>query len=112
MTQEIRLWEISSGDQLEEISQSKLNFEERIENWLENDISIISPELLVIGRQVETSFGGIIDILCLDNNGDVVIIELKRDKTPRDIITQVLDYGSWVQDLSYEKISETDNAYL
>ncbi len=111
MTQEVRLWEISLGDQLEEISQSKLNFEERIENWLENDISIISQELLVIGRQVETGFGGVIDILCLDNNGDVVIIELKRDKTPRDIIAQVLDYGSWVQGLSYEKISEIGNAY-
>jgi hypothetical protein len=111
MAQMVRLWEITDEDSLTEVKQEKLNLEERIENWLENDISIISDDLLVIGRQVETSFGGIIDILCLDSNGDVVIIELKRDKTPRDITAQVLDYGSWVRDLSYEKITEIGNSY-
>ena len=111
MAQEVRLWEITDEDGLTEVSQNKLNLEERIENWLEKDISIISNDLLVIGRQVETSFGGIIDILCLDSNGDVVIVELKRDKTPRDITAQVLDYGSWVKDLSYERVTEIGNSY-
>ena len=111
MTQEVRLWEIADGDNLKEINQSKLNLEERIENWLENDISIISDDLLVIGRQVDTDFGGIIDILCLDVEGDIVIVELKRDKTPREITAQVLDYASWVKDLSNEKITEISNRY-
>ncbi len=111
MAQVVRLWEITDKDELVEINQSKLNLEERIENWLENDISIIANDLLVIGRQVETSFGGIIDILCLDSNGDVVIVELKKDKTPRVIAAQVIDYGSWVQDLSFEKIAVIGNAY-
>jgi len=111
MTQEVRLWEIADGDNLKEIKQSKLNLEERIESWLENDISIISDDLLVIGRQVDTDFGGIIDILCLDVDGDVVIVELKRDKTPRGITAQVLDYASWVKDLSNEKITEISNRY-
>ncbi len=112
MTQEVRLWEITSDDSLKEIQQSKLNLEERIENWLENDISIISDDLLVIGRQVDTDFGGIIDILCLDVDGDVVIVELKRDKTPREITAQALDYASWVNDLSNEKITEIGNQYF
>jgi hypothetical protein len=112
MAQMVRLWEITDEDSLTEVKQEKLNLEERIENWLENDISIISDDLLVIGRQVETSFGGIIDILCLDSNGDVVIIELKRDKTPRDITAQVMDYGSWVKDLSFEKITDLGNIYF
>lgn len=111
MTQEVRLWELTEGDALKEISKSKLNLEERIENWLENDISIISYDLLVIGRQVETDFGGIIDILCLDEDGDVVIVELKRDKTPREITAQVLDYASWVKDLSNERVTEIANHY-
>ena len=112
MTQEVRLWEITDGDTLQEISQSKLNLEERIENWLEKDIRIISDDLLVIGRQVDTDFGGIIDILCLDVDGDVVIVELKRDKTPREITAQILDYASWVKDLSNEKIIEISNRYF
>jgi hypothetical protein len=112
MTQEVRLWEITEGDTLKEINQSKLNLEERIESWLENDISVLSKELLVIGRQVVTDFGGIIDILCLDADGDVVIVELKRDKTPREITAQTLDYATWVKDLSNEKVIEIGNLYF
>ena len=112
LTQEVRLWEITEGDDLREIVHSKLNFEERIENWLEKDISIISKELMVIGRQIETGFGGSIDLLCLEFGGDVVIVELKRDKTPREITAQALDYASWVEELSSESIAEIGNAYF
>jgi hypothetical protein len=38
---ETRIWKIKDKEQLIEIKQSKLNLEERIETWLENDISII-----------------------------------------------------------------------
>ena len=112
MPEDIRIWEIREGDTLREIRKDKLNLEERIENWLEEDISILSDDLLVIGRQVETDFGGVIDLLCLAGNGDVVIVELKRDKTPREITAQTLDYASWVKDLSNDKVTEIANNYL
>jgi hypothetical protein len=85
MPEAVRIWEILDGDSLKEIKSARLDLEERVENWLERDISIISNDLLVIGRQIETDFGGVIDLLCLDYSGDVVILELKRDKTPREI---------------------------
>ncbi|MBM3150921.1 MAG: DUF91 domain-containing protein [Chloroflexi bacterium] len=106
MPQDIRLWGITSNDALKEISRSRLNLEERIENWLESDISILSNDLLVIGRQVKTDFEGKIDLLCLDYTGDLVIVELKRDKTPREITAQALEYASWVKDLSNESIRD------
>lgn len=112
MPQDIRLWEIRSGDELKSIKRSKLNIEERIESWLEKDISIISSDLLVIGRQVPTDFGGVIDLLCLERTGALVIIELKRDKTPREVTAQVLDYASWAKGLSNERVTEIANAYL
>jgi len=112
MTEDIRIWKILEGDSLKEIKKTKLNLEERIENWLEKDISLLSNELLIIGRQLETGFGGFIDLLCLDSNGDTVIVELKRDKTPRDITAQVIDYASWVKDLSNESVTEIANNYL
>lgn len=112
MPEDARIWEILDEDNLREIKKAKLNLEERIENWLEKDISLLSNELLVIGRQVETGFGGIIDLLCLDSNGDSVIVELKRDKTPREITAQTIDYASWVKDLSNDKITEIADKYL
>lgn len=112
MPQDIRLWEIIGEEKLKEINQSKLDFENRLETWLANDISILSNDLLLIGRQVSTDFGGIIDLLCLDYEGDLVIVELKRDKTPREITAQTLDYASWVKDLSNERIREILSKFL
>lgn len=94
------------------LARSSLDLEARLEVWLERDISVLSPDLLVIGRQVETDFRGFIDLLCLDRSGDVVVVELKRDKTPREITAQILDYGSWVKDLSNERITSIGDAYL
>lgn len=112
MPDQARIWKINQGDELTEIKSAKLNLEERIENWLEKDVSILSEDLLVIGRQVQTDFGGVIDLLCLDNNGDIAVVELKRHKTPRDITAQVLDYASWVDDLSNDRITEIANDYF
>lgn len=112
MPQDIKIWEINSDDKLREVNKEKLELEQRLEKWLEKDISTISNDLLVIGRQIETDFGGIIDLLCLDQNGDLVIVELKRDKTPREITAQVIDYASWVDDLSNEKTNEIADGYL
>ena len=112
MPQEVRVWKILDRKKLKEIKKGKLDLEERIEDWLEQDISIISDDLLVVGRQVETDFGGVIDLLCVERNGDLVILELKRQKTPREITAQVLDYASWVKDLSNERITDLANGHL
>lgn len=112
MPEDVRLWEIANDDQLREIEKSKLDLEERLEQWLERDISILAENLLVIGRQVRTEFGGFIDLLCMDDAGDLVIVELKRDKTPREITAQALDYASWVTELSAERVTEIADAYL
>jgi len=77
---------------LREVPRDKIGLEERLEDWLEQDISIISDDLLVIGRQVRTAFEKYIDLLCVKRNGDVVIVELKKDKAPREVIAQVLEY--------------------
>jgi hypothetical protein len=60
--------------------------------------------VLLVGRQVTTTSGGRIDLLAIDGDANLVVLELKRDKTPREIVAQALDYASWVNDLSYEQI--------
>lgn len=104
MPQDIKIWEILDQKDLREIQKSTLDLEERLEDWIEKDISILSEDYLIIGRQVRTNFDKYIDLLCLDSNGDLVIVELKKDMTPRDVVAQALDYASWVNDLSHESI--------
>jgi len=47
--------------------------------------------------------GGIIDLLCIDESGNLIVVELKRDKTPREVTAQTLDYASWVDSLTSER---------
>ena len=112
MAEEIKIWQVEDGERLTEINRDRLDFEERLENWLNKDISILSTDLLIIGRQVETDYGKYIDLLCLNSNGDLVIVELKKGKTPREVTAQVLDYASWIKDLSHEKIRNLANLYF
>jgi len=44
--------------------------------------------------------------LALDQDANLIVMELKRDKTPRDIIAQVLDYGSWVRELKADRLGQ------
>jgi hypothetical protein len=112
MPEQVKLWRIEDLTNLREIPRSHLDLEERLESWIATDISILDPGLLVIGRQVQTDFGGCIDLLCIDQDGDIVVVELKRDRTPRDITAQALDYGSWVSDLSNDRIAVIAEAFL
>lgn len=104
MGEEIKIWKIEGELLREELEKIPLDMEKAIENWIMKDIKILSENLIIIGNQIQTSPGGIIDVLCMDQNGDIVIVELKRDKTPRDVTSQVLDYASWVSDLTTEEI--------
>src|SRR5206468_2825608 len=57
-------------------------------------------------------FGGRIDILGLDGDGNTVVIECKRDRTPRETIAQTLDYASWIAHLTTRQIHEIAIAKL
>ena len=104
--QDIRLWRITPDQRLDEIKSNPISREARLEEWLKSDIGALAPNLLVIGRQVPTDFGGTIDLLCLDSAGDTVVVELKKGKTPREVTAQALDYASWVKGLSTEQLVE------
>jgi hypothetical protein len=111
MPSDIKMWRIED-EKPKSIKSQKLELEFRLEEWLRHDISLISNDLLVIGQQVPTAYGGFIDLLAIDPLGNLVILELKRDKTPRDIVAQILDYASWVQELSHEFVEEIANNYF
>jgi Endonuclease NucS len=110
MGAEVHLWQVDS-EQLSEIVPARLDLESRLQEWLARDISILDPALLVIGREVPTDFGGFIDILCVDAEGDLVIVELKRNRTPREVTAQALDYASWVTSLSNDRVSAIAGEY-
>ena len=68
-----------------------LSDESRLEDLLEQDVSILGLDVMVVGRQVLTAHGKFVDLLAIDADGDLYAIELKRDRTPREVVAQVLD---------------------
>lgn len=100
---EVGIWRLDKKPV--KLNISGLNSESVLEDALVNDLSILSPDLMLIGRQIPTSYGKFIDILAMNPEGDLSIIELKRNHTPREVVAQLLDYASWAQSLSYEEIA-------
>ncbi len=105
MAESIGLWVVDDG-RLLKVDAGPVNREQRLEQWIESNADILGESLLLVGRQVRTAYGGIIDLLAIDNEGRCVVIELKRGKTPRDIVAQTLDYVSWVAELKDEEVRE------
>lgn len=100
------------GDKLRPAVRKALNKESLIEDWVAADPSLLGLEALIIGRQVPTDHGKFIDLLALDTTGALIIIELKKDRTPREIVAQVLDYASWVRTLTTPEIYERAEKFL
>ncbi|HVF59945.1 MAG TPA: hypothetical protein VNJ70_09080 [Thermoanaerobaculia bacterium] len=107
---ELGVWRIDHD--LAEVTFEPMTDESRLESILHTKISIAAPHLMVIGRQVRTAFDKLIDLLAMDVAGNLAVLELKRDKTYRDIVAQVLDYGSWVRSLRDDDIARIYNEYL
>ena len=99
------LYHAKNGDLLL-VSRTRLAREDQLQAWIAADPRLIGLDVIVLGREVATEFGGRIDILGLDREGNIVVVECKRDRTPRDIIAQILDYASWVSKLATREVHE------
>jgi hypothetical protein len=108
---EMKLWQ-KEGDNLRPLGTGKLESEQQLEEWIAADVSIISSDLMIIGRQIQTRYGGYIDLLAMDRDGDLIVIELKKGKTPREVVAQALDYASWVRNLTVDKIDAIASQFL
>lgn len=97
------LWRVGSSPQA--LREANLPTEALLEEMIVASPSILSHEWMLIGRQEDTGHGGRIDLLALAPDGSVILIELKRGKTPREVVAQAIDYALWVEDLDAQEIN-------
>lgn len=93
------------------VSFEKISSEERLEDLVADDPSVLGLDVLIVGRQHVTEYGTRLDLLGLDADGDLHVIELKRDRTPRDAVAQLLDYGAWARSVSRDEIASIYRAH-
>ncbi len=98
------IWRV--GDKPQPLTISKLASEQLLEKMILNDPTILSDQWMIIGHQENTLDKGRIDLLAIAPDASLVLIELKRDRTPREVVAQALDYASWVDDLTADRLSQ------
>jgi uncharacterized protein YeaO (DUF488 family) len=97
------LWKVGKKPQM--LRESRLVTEIQLENMVVQEPRMLSNEWMLIGRQEHTKHGGIIDLLALAPDGSLIVIELKRGRTPREVVAQSIDYAAWVENLEPEEIA-------
>jgi hypothetical protein len=97
------IWKVATPPQ--PLVESSLASEKLLEEMIVAAPRVLSDEWMVIGRQVDTGFGGRIDLLAIAPDGGLVLIELKRNRTPREVVAQALDYAGWIETLLPEEIA-------
>lgn len=107
---EVGIWKL--GSQPTPVQFEPMDSESRLEELLAQDLGVADPNLLLIGRQVPTAFGKFIDLLAIDADGKLVVIELKKNRTPREVVAQLLDYGSWIRTLKDDDVAGIFDRYL
>lgn len=90
---------------------TRLPSEAFLEDMIMRRPEILSGEWMLIGRQEHTGFGGRIDLLAIAPDASLVLIELKRDRTPREVVAQALDYAAWVDALTADRIAQIYQRY-
>ncbi|MFG3364264.1 endonuclease NucS domain-containing protein [Streptomyces sp. NPDC048156] len=109
MPLEFGLWRVDGKPV--RVATRPMPLESRLEELIEAEPEILGRPLLLIGRQVQTDHGKVVDLLGMDAEGGLHVLELKRDRTPREVVAQLLDYGSWVQELTNEQVREIYATY-
>lgn len=84
MPLEIGLWRVDGPPK--RMATAPMPLESRLEELIEADPAILGEPLLFVGRQVPTTHGKYIDLLAVDAGGGLHVLELKRDRTPRDVV--------------------------
>ncbi len=96
------------SEKITEVDFARLGFQERrdIQEWVAANPGILGESLLIIGKE----FSGFdrtnerLDLLAVDEDGKLVIIELKRDHTGADAHWQAIKYASYIHRARREDI--------
>lgn len=96
--------------------ETNLELESHLEDWLENSpLALAQEPILWIGRQTSAADdeGTIFpDLLGVDIEGNLVVVELKRDEAPREVVAQLLEYAAWANELSDRQIQQFAEEYF
>ena len=106
MTEELRLWAVRESGEAEPLSPlQQMPTELAFEDLLVQNPEMLGSDLKLVGRQTPTQTGWL-DLLAIDQDGRLVVYELKRATLTREAVTQVVDYASSLDTMSISELAE------
>lgn len=93
------------------LQNGRIDLEKHLEDWIEQDPSLIRGGLTIVARQLILE-GGRLDLLAIDPQGRWVVIELKAGKLENYVITQSLFYVSQIAKMPYDELLDKISPYL
>src|ERR1017187_7824860 len=103
------IWRVAKSPS--RLLETSLPSEQLLEDMIVASPEILSDQWMIIGRQEDTGFGGRIDLLAIAPDGSLILIELKRGKTPREVVAQAIDYATWLEILDADEIARIYSRY-
>jgi hypothetical protein len=100
----INVWRVAGSPT--RLSETVLPSEQLLEDMIVASPAILSDQWMIIGRQENTRFGGRVDLLAIAPDGTLILIELKRDRTPREVVAQAIDYATWLVKLDAQAVGQ------
>ena len=110
--------EEKSAEKIQETTFSKIGLKERndIQEWIANNPDILeySSDLLIIQKEFDgfSDTDRRLDLLALDKQGNLVVIENKRDDTGKDVVWQAINYASFCSTLTSQEVIKIYQDYL
>ncbi len=97
--------EAEAGEELETTAlDTTFSLERDLEKSLLSNLVQLEPNLRLyngngmMGQQLDTGAVGRLDLLCVDQSGDFVVIELKVGRVDDKVCGQILRYMGWVRE--------------
>lgn len=91
---------------------------DELESWIVQNPSLIGSEVMIIATQYSYWESGLkessrkrLDILGLTSNGELVVVELKRQKDA-DVHLQAISYAAMCSGFTYRSLAEAHSAWL
>lgn len=108
--QQVKIWQVGKAGEgtrdvtsLKEVNDAEAEY--LLEDLLVQRPAMLMPNLKLVGRQVETS-GGPLDLLGVDEEGRLVVFELKRGTLRRQAVAQIIDYAAQLHSMGAEELGE------
>lgn len=85
-----------------------------IERWIENNPQILGEELMILTTEYDKfdKTNERLDLMAIDPNGTLVVIELKRDDSGKNVDTQAIKYAAYCSTLTLEDVVSIHKQYL